>query len=420
MKLVPSALRALAQPEHILNILDRVAKIGDRVRVTSLAGSDTHFIFHPRDIGNIFRRNHKRIEIAQKQIDMLKGKDTSHQPIITNTSGKPWQKERKIMAKHIHPVRGLNDDSMNVVSDEIGRLIKSWKGKNSIPLAQESSDLFIRLAYRVMFNQEASPETCRKLEHAAKRINRHQFTVGLSSSGVLKKISENLPGLKHAMTAFHEEVSKIRQNYLMQKQCSPPSTPILLDDLYDADNPDLSEARITMIIRGSHTTSTYTLFNAIWNLSTRPDYQERIAAGNVEDPILNQVIKETLRLNPPVYLIPRDIKDDIILDDGYKIQSGSSVIISPYITGKDSRFVPNPHFFDPEKNDNIEKDSSIYYGVGPRKCPGREMAEQQVRTAIQQICSRFEFSRATKDKPRSTATVMMLPDQSCQIALKPR
>lgn len=181
-----------------------------------------------------------------------------------------------------------------------------------------------------------------------------------------------------------------------------------------------------MILRASHTTMTYTLFNAIWNLAAHADFQERIAAQNPTDPITHQIIQETMRLTPPISAVPKQAEKEITVDDSYKIRKGDTVVISPYITGKDGRFYERPSKFDPERHFSAEavtsrhRDAFIPYGVGPRKCPGRGMAEQELSMILTKICANFEFTRATSAEPAADATFLMLPDRSSRIAIQPR
>ncbi|CAG7690006.1 unnamed protein product, partial [Allacma fusca] len=50
---------------------------------------------------------------------------------------------------------------------------------------------------------------------------------------------------------------------------------------------------------------------------------------------LDCCIKESLRLYPSVPVLARDIKSDVLLDDGVVIPSGTNAFIMPYMIHRD-------------------------------------------------------------------------------------
>ncbi len=417
LRLVPNVMKSFYNPNYLLQTLDELSDLGDRVRVDKPIGASTHFLFHPEDITEVFRQNHRKIGLAGKQIKMLSETSDDRPSTIVNSSGKDWQQGRQALSKHMHSKRGLKQPVMSAVERVIDDHTKSWNGRSSISLARESSHLMIKLAYRVMFGQVASPEICDSLESAAKRLHRHQVNVALSD-GLLKPISLNLPQTSDAIEFFHNEVMAIREIY--QKQTQKDQN-ILLDDLIDVDDA-VSQERIGMMIRASHTTMVYTFFNAMWNISGSQDWQDRIANDD-NDPITQQVIQETLRLHPAIYVIPKDVKERFVTKDGHAFSKGDSVIISPHVTNRLPDFYANPNTFDPETNQNAEaqkarhQDAFISYGVGSRKCPGRVAAEQQLSVALKKACQKFRYSRMNANAPAVNASCMMIPDGSSKLAI---
>ncbi|MEM6812641.1 MAG: cytochrome P450 [Pseudomonadota bacterium] len=426
IRILPHITHAFVQPTRVLGLLENIAGLGDRVKVTHpLGGHDAHFLFHPTDIDRVLRKAHKSFSITPQQYKMLKSKGGKIHPTIVNSKGKQWETERRKLAKHVHSVKGLDSAGLETVSEEVDRLIESWKDKDQISLGEESSDLFIRLGYRILFGQEAANDTAKKLGNGASVINRHQYTVALSN-GLLRPLSEQWPKLKAALDDFHSEVSAVRVKYLEQLADEGKEIGILLDDLHDDIDPETADARIAMMIRASHTTMTYTLFNAVWNLADRPDLQARIANQDPNDQITHQVIQETMRLTPPITVIPKQANENVQVDEDYIIREGETVIISPHVTGRDPRFYQRPEEFLPDIHFEREaelsrhRDAFIPYGIGPRKCPGRGMAEQQLSIILSKVCANFEFKKTTQADPVPQATFIMLPDRSCKISVQPR
>ncbi|WJX88761.1 hypothetical protein P8452_70812 [Trifolium repens] len=91
---------------------------------------------------------------------------------------------------------------------------------------------------------------------------------------------------------------------------------------------------------------------------------------------LQAVIKETLRLHPPIpLLVPRENRQDIKLK-GYHIKAGTRVIINAWAIARDPTYWNQPEEFKPERflNNSIDIKGNdfelIPFGAGRRGCPG--------------------------------------------------
>jgi cytochrome P450 len=102
----------------------------------------------------------------------------------------------------------------------------------------------------------------------------------------------------------------------------------------------------------------------------------------------SMVVEEAIRLYPPVWILTREaVEDDVI--DGYPIQGGTDVLISPYTLHRNATFWTDPEKFDPERFDPEQvrarqRYSYLPFGAGPRVCVGSHlgMAEAVLVTAM--------------------------------------
>jgi len=70
---------------------------------------------------------------------------------------------------------------------------------------------------------------------------------------------------------------------------------------------------------------------------------------------LDQIIDESMRLNPPVATIHRELNCDYQLSNGATLPKGLQVIIPVLGFHHDNDIFANPHIFDPERFSQEEK-----------------------------------------------------------------
>jgi cytochrome P450 len=95
------------------------------------------------------------------------------------------------------------------------------------------------------------------------------------------------------------------------------------------------------------------------------------------------VIREAMRLYPPVWIIERRaVQDDNV--GGYWLPGGSAVVICPYTLHRHPDFWKQPDVFNPARFSDRPPAAYIPFGAGQRFCIGNEFAmlEAQLITAM--------------------------------------
>ena len=112
---------------------------------------------------------------------------------------------------------------------------------------------------------------------------------------------------------------------------------------------------------------------------------------------LRCIVKETLRLHPPVpFLIPRKVEDEVELC-GYTLPKNSQVLVNAWAIGRDHTLWRNPLLFEPERFMDSEVDvyghdyELIPFGAGRRTCPGLPLAMSMVPVMLGSHINCFEW-----------------------------
>ena len=191
-----------------------------------------------------------------------------------------------------------------------------------------------------------------------------------------------------------------------------------------------------MLIAG-HDTSTAMLAWAIYLLSQHPHVMAVLQA-EVDDVLrdqapsdqhlpelryLDQVVRETLRLYPPIHVGNRIAVRDLDFD-GYLIPEGTRVMYSIYLTQRHPDYWTDPDCFNPDRFASgweraITPYSYLPFGGGPRNCIGMAFAQVEVKMVLARLVQQFEFiPTATRVRAHMGATLE--PRPGVKVWIKPR
>jgi len=217
------------------------------------------------------------------------------------------------------------------------------------------------------------------------------------------------------------ELHKISKNIVDERIKNNIKKNDLLDVLVESiNNKSLSKEEVydetlTLIFAGYETTSNAITW-ALCYLSDNPElwqelkkeYDQVFKYENTDEfankifnaEVSGGVLKESLRLCPPVWISPRKAINDVLID-GHDIKKGTNVIISQYVNHRNEKYFYNPEEFIPQRwYNNFEKTlpNGVYFpfNLGPRKCIGDQFALMEGKIIILEIANRVVLSLQSK------------------------
>ncbi len=167
---------------------------------------------------------------------------------------------------------------------------------------------------------------------------------------------------------------------------------------------------MSFLMMAAHDTTTSTLTSMLYELAKSPEWQERIreqALAFGDEPVryddldrfeaLRLAMRETLRLYPPLPVIPRVAEQEFGFE-GFRIPEGAMVVISPLFSHRMPEWWDEPERFDPDRfgpeRAEHERHSHSYipFGGGPHMCLGLRFAETQIAVVIHHLVRRYRWS----------------------------
>jgi enediyne biosynthesis protein E7 len=191
----------------------------------------------------------------------------------------------------------------------------------------------------------------------------------------------------------------------------------------------------TLIVAG-HETSAGTL-NWAWHLlGQHPDCEARLLAELTRLPedfdfdalmaleYTPQVLKETLRLYPPVWLFSRRALADDQLGP-WTIPAGAHIFISPYLVHRRPHLWPDPEAFRPERftaaaEEARDRTAFIPFSAGARRCIGEYFSYAEMQMHLALLAPRFQLRAADTSPIELDPAVNLRTRHGIQMTVAPR
>jgi cytochrome P450 len=176
---------------------------------------------------------------------------------------------------------------------------------------------------------------------------------------------------------------------------------------------------VTLLLAGDETSAAACAW--CWHLLSGDDEaQARVrdearGAGPAADParlpFTGQVVKEAMRLYPPVWLLPRvAVEADVV--GGEAVPAGANVIVCPYTLHRNPRLWSRADAFDPDRfaaGRAYPHQAWIPFGVGERACVGTRLAMLEVPAIVAAAAAAFRIRPASTRPVRAQSGLTLHP-----------
>jgi cytochrome P450 len=199
----------------------------------------------------------------------------------------------------------------------------------------------------------------------------------------------------------------------------------------------LRDEMMTLFLAGHETTANAMTWT--WYLLSRhPEVEAKLAeelrrvlagrAPSVEDlpklPYTEMVIREALRLYPPVPGVGREPIEDVTLA-GYNVAKGSLVLVNIYAIQHDERFFDEPERYDPDRfapgwEERIPRHAYLPFGGGPRVCIGNGFAMMEARLILATVAQRYKLSLDLGETIKPIQLVTLRPSGPVRMKIERR
>ena len=348
----------------------------------------------------------------------------------------PHKKDQQL--KMLMPV--LRDKPMRgyaqVIVQEVEQMIAGWGDTGEIDLLEFMKELTIYTSSHCLlgdeFRYELNEEFARIYHDLEKGVNPLAFVFPYLPLPVFRRRDK-------ARARLQELVTGIIAKRALKIEKSEDAFQLLIESKYD-DGSHLSAHEITGMLIGTifagHHTTAGTAAWTLLELARRPEALVVVLKeldelfgidGEVtfqslrEIPALENVIKEVLRLHPPLIFLIRKVMKDFHFKD-YTVKAGKYVCASPRVSHRIAEVFPDPEKFDPDRYSEARQEDAlpfswIAFGGGKHKCTGNAFAMLQLKAIFSILLRRYTFELVDeKDHYQDDFTQMVVqPVSPCRV-----
>lgn len=402
---------------------DSARRYGDVVRLR-LGGASAYLISDPAAIEGILVGTGRRF---------VKGYDKD--PVLplflgnglVTSEGDFWLRQRRLMQPAFHRQRVAGFGAAMVAATE--EAAAGWRDGERRDLHTDLMRLTLDILMRTVFSAPLGAD--------AGRVERSLNVVldeYMRQSLALLPLPAWAPSpgrsrMLRAIRELHVVVDRLIDSRLAGGAGPDDLLTMLLEARDEAGQPmprrQLRDELLTLILAGHETTA-----NALaWTLALlarHPEAEARLhaevdalgdrPAAAADLPALryaDAVVKESMRLFPPVWMISRAAAQPATVG-GYDVPAGRDLYLSAWVVHRDPRLYAEPAAFRPERwLDGLEQHLPRYafmpFGGGPRLCIGNSFAQMEATLILATLARRFRLSLAPGQAVTPEPTMTLRP-----------
>jgi cytochrome P450 len=405
------------------------------VAYLSFLGQPTYVLNLPEHIEHVLvtqQRNYIKDKLQHTLLEEFLGQG------LLVSEGDFWLRQRRLMQPAFHRQRIAAYGQL--MGEQAQRLRATWRNGEQRDIAEDMMKLTLAIVVRCLFGLELEDKAAAAVGPALGKVIDHFSKMQTLVVPGWVPTPENR-SYRAAVQRLYGTVDDIVRR---RREVSGDTGDLLsmLLQIQDEDGSRMSDQQvrdeaITLMLAGHETTAITLSF--CWDLLSRNPEAEKalhqeldsVLGGReptTEDlpalPFTEGVVKESLRLFPPVWSLSREaVKADEV--GGWNIPAGAMVWMNQWTVHRDPRFYPEPLAFRPQRwveglERSLPRFAFFPFGGGPRLCIGLSFAMMEARLALATLAQRFRLERMSQGEVELLPSITLRPRHGMPMRLHAR
>ncbi len=364
-----------------------------QVRRLRLGVKDFYFCYHPDQAKHVLedrKENYPKSSLVLKKILPLSGPTG-----LIQLSDQDAKGVRQMAGHLMHQERALRLSKFveGFVREEFDGFDRAAQEGEVVDLKPFLTRLVLRTAGIFILDRD--------IQSQADQLNEAFVELNRMAGESLRSLIPKPYSFKRAryLEVIHRELDRIIDEGIGEEQVS------LLRELKKRDLPrSFMRDQVKAFMFAGYDTTASSLIFAVDSISRDQRVQEKIFAerhlGYRGATYTQAAYKESLRLYPSAYFLPRQAAEDDVIS-GQKIRAGGQIFISVRHVQRCPEAYTEPERFLPERFLEAPAHSHAFipFGEGSRICIGAALAMMEATVVLQKLCERYRLVPARPEPP---------------------
>jgi cytochrome P450 len=357
--------------------------------------------------------------------------------LLTN-EGDSWLRQRRLAQPVFHQKKISGYGAVMV--DYTQRMLESWQDGETRDIHADMMRLTLSIVMKTIFNSDVDDGEAQTVAHALD-VAMNWFESKRSQGYLVWEWfprPENIH-YRQAIAQMDETIYSIIQQRRDSKEDLGDLLSMLMNARDEEDNGQMSDKQLrdelaTLMLAGHETTAnalSWTWMLLSQHPEVRTKLQEELSqvlggrlpgiADIPQLPYTERVVKESMRLYPPVSIFGREAVSDAQISD-VAIPKGCIILISQWVMHRNPRYFDNPEAFEPDRwEDDLEKKlpRGVYipFGDGPRVCIGKGFALMEAVLLLATISQHFQIDLVPDAPIVPQPSITLRPEQGISVKI---
>lgn len=359
---------------------------------------------------------------------------------LLTSEGKRWRKQRKLISPNLR--RKQIAHYADGMVEHTRQMLDTWADDDVRALHRDAMEVTLRIVVDTLFNLEMDNDVHRvghALDTAMEGFHEQAHTLW-------RFVPEPLPTpMRSKFNQAVEQFDTLIYKLIDQRRRDTTEGDDLLYRLIAAvddqgnqmTDEQLRDEVLTLFLAG-HETTALAIMYAWYLMSDHPWVMEKMqreidevlgdrpaTADDVDAlPYTRAVIRETMRLYPPAWVIGREAIEDVEIA-GWTVTNGAQVLLPQSLVHRDRRWFDNPDLFRPERwidglEERIPRFAYFPFGGGPRICIGNYFAMMESVLVVATMAQNFSFENVSGEALRTKPSVTQRPATAIEMKVRRR
>jgi cytochrome P450 len=387
-----------------LDALDRWGEAEDGVLTARVAGRTVVVVTEPAPVREVLvadTGSYRKAGVVRERLGTLQGGS------LVLLEGEQWRDRRRTAEAAFGPDRAAATASLT--TRYAAETVEAWPADGVVRADRQARTLSLSILSRALFG----------LDLRGDRTPIHRAAEDVLARMDLQSPSAYLPEwvptptnrrFRRAVATLHDRLDDVVERRTDRESTGEDLLSVMAEA--GVDPGALRDELVAFLFAGFDSTATAlscTLGLLGNHRSVREDLREELDTvlgdrlpthSDLQDlPLLDAVVRESLRLYPPQYVLFREPTTRVSLG-GHRIPEGTTVVLAPWTCHRDGSHWAYPERFRPRRwleagdlvRDHDRPEFAYFpYGGGPRHCLGVRLANRILRLVVAVVCIRRRF-----------------------------